>query len=131
MGCYFSVLGVGILKGICSSKDARKLGEREEKLEIGDNNIWLIPTPGIDLTPTPPRARITATANQLHIKSGLQVVRTRQDAKKTEKKGEKTGKKKKGAQKRERHRPNTNCLRLFPQLKMTRGTTKKCTHQDA
>jgi len=52
MGCYFSVLGVGILKGICSSKDARKLGEKE-KVEIGDDNIWHIPTPGIDLTPTP------------------------------------------------------------------------------
>ena len=53
MGCYFSVLGVGILKGICSSKYARKLGEKEEKLEIGNDNIWHIPTPGIELTPAP------------------------------------------------------------------------------
>jgi len=43
--------------------------------------------------PPQPRARITATANQLHIKSGLQVVRTRQDAKKTEKKCERQEKK--------------------------------------
>jgi len=71
------------------------------------------------------RARITATANQLHIKSGLQVVRTRQDA-------EKTQKKRKEKKRIKARAPPTEhqLFKGFPPDRNNEGDDKKGTHQD-